>query len=61
MLLDAERCWILDARFWINQKKKNFLLHPASSDQHLASAYYQHQNLKQKLDTNFRISVYKDI
>jgi hypothetical protein len=31
-LLDAERCWFLDARFWINQKKKNSLLHPASRD-----------------------------
>ena len=29
-VLEASWCWMLDARFWINQKKKNSLLNPVS-------------------------------
>jgi hypothetical protein len=49
---------MLDTGFWINQKKKNSLLHPASSDQNPVSASFLRQNLIQKLDTNFEILAY---
>ena len=56
--IEAERYWILDPRYWI---KIEFLNYPASSDQHLASAYSLHKNLIQKLDIKFKISAYKDV
>jgi hypothetical protein len=62
---------MLDPGCWINQKKEKFLItssisprrrlyEPEARDQHLASARYQHKNLKLKLDTNFKILAYED-
>ena len=51
---------MLDAWCLILDKTKQFLLNPASSDQHPASAWYWQKHLKQKLNSKFKILAYKD-
>jgi len=58
-LLEAKRCWMLDAGWWIEQKK-HFLSHPVSSNQHPVSSYFLHQSELQKLDINVKIFAYID-
>ncbi|MCK4487250.1 MAG: hypothetical protein KAU38_10880 [Desulfobacterales bacterium] len=56
---EAARCWMLDARCWID-KKRNSLFQPASRNQHPVSAYCLNHNPIRNLDINVKILSYID-